>query len=127
MYSSNNNNNACSFYLFIQEDLEFHSRQDPIRATDCDVLVIGENMGGWWPQHSAADTGMKTTIHCPCSKCLLCAVFGLILVTIHLSVMISIFFISVHQLRMVVQVHHKYVHLSDYSFKRRYSSTAMHL
>lgn len=59
--------------------MEFHNRQDPIGPSDCDVN--GENMGGWWPQHSAADTGVKLTRHCPCSKCLICAVFGLVLVT----------------------------------------------
>lgn len=91
--SNNSNNTACSFYFFLQEDLEFHSRQDPIGPTDCDVLVNGENMGGWWPQHSAADTGVKPIRHFPSSKCLLCAVFGLaILVTLHLSVMIFIFY-----------------------------------
>uniref|UniRef100_A0A8C1S3N2 Si:ch211-220f16.2 n=1 Tax=Cyprinus carpio TaxID=7962 RepID=A0A8C1S3N2_CYPCA len=47
----------------LQEDLEFHSRQDPIGPTDCDVLVNGENMGGWWPQHSAADTdGLRSVV-----------------------------------------------------------------
>ncbi|XP_059362198.1 golgin subfamily A member 4-like isoform X2 [Carassius carassius] len=47
----------------LQEDLEFHSRQDPISPTDCDVLVNGENMGGWWPQHSAADTdGLRSVV-----------------------------------------------------------------
>lgn len=62
------------FYFFLQEDLEFHNRQDPIGPSDCDVN--GENMGGWWPQHSATDTGVKLTRHCPCSKCLICAGFG---------------------------------------------------
>ncbi|XP_043120590.1 golgin subfamily A member 4 isoform X1 [Puntigrus tetrazona] len=47
----------------LQEDLEFHSRQDPIGPTDCDALVNGENMGGWWPQHSAADTdGLRSVV-----------------------------------------------------------------
>ncbi|RXN08801.1 golgin subfamily B member 1-like protein [Labeo rohita] len=47
----------------LQEDLEFHNRQDPIGPTDCDVLVNGENMGGWWPQHSAADTdGLRSVV-----------------------------------------------------------------
>jgi len=50
------------FFFFLQEDLEFHNRQDPIGPSDCDVN--GENMGGWWPQHSAADTGVKLTRHC---------------------------------------------------------------
>ncbi|XP_048025571.1 golgin subfamily A member 4 isoform X3 [Megalobrama amblycephala] len=45
----------------LQEDLEFHNRQDPIGPTDCDVN--GENMGGWWPQHSAADTdGLRSVV-----------------------------------------------------------------
>lgn len=97
------------FFFFLQEDLEYHNRQDLIGHTDCDVFVNGENMGGWWPQHSAAVTGVKATRHCPCPKCFLCAVFDLvILVTLHqkcVSLMIShLFFIYVHQLRMVVQV-----------------------
>ncbi|XP_056089234.1 golgin subfamily A member 4 isoform X1 [Rhinichthys klamathensis goyatoka] len=45
----------------LQEDLEFHNRQDPIGPSDCDVN--GENMGGWWPQHSAADTdGLRSVV-----------------------------------------------------------------
>lgn len=45
----------------LQEDLEFHNRQDHIGPTDCDVN--GENMGGWWPQHSAADTdGLRSVV-----------------------------------------------------------------
>ncbi|XP_058606704.1 golgin subfamily A member 4 isoform X4 [Onychostoma macrolepis] len=51
---------AMQVWKDMREDLEFHSRQDP---TDCDVLVNGENMGGWWPQHSAADTdGLKSVV-----------------------------------------------------------------
>ncbi|XP_016372291.1 golgin subfamily A member 4 isoform X2 [Sinocyclocheilus rhinocerous] len=47
----------------LQEDLEYHNRQDPIGPTDCDVLVNGENMGGWWPQHSAAVTdGLRSVV-----------------------------------------------------------------
>lgn len=42
---------------------EFHNTQDPIGAMDHDVLVNGENMGGWWPQHSAADTdGLRSVV-----------------------------------------------------------------
>lgn len=97
MYCYNNNNNAC-FFFFLQEDLEYHNRQDLIGHTDCDVFVNGENMGGWWPQHSAAVTGVKATRHCPCPKCFLCAVFDLvILVTLHqkcVSLMISHLFLS---------------------------------
>ncbi|XP_077104293.1 uncharacterized protein LOC143757215 isoform X3 [Siphateles boraxobius] len=45
----------------LQEDLEFHNRQDTIGPSDCDVN--GENMGGWWPQHSAADTdGLRSVV-----------------------------------------------------------------
>ncbi|KAK7160686.1 hypothetical protein R3I93_008372 [Phoxinus phoxinus] len=45
----------------LQEDLEFHNRQDPIGPSDYDVN--GENMGGWWPQHSAADTdGLRSVV-----------------------------------------------------------------
>ncbi|XP_052386816.1 golgin subfamily A member 4 isoform X1 [Carassius gibelio] len=47
----------------LQEDLEYHNRQDPIGDTDCDVFVNGENMGGWWPQHSAAVTdGLRSVV-----------------------------------------------------------------
>ncbi|XP_016315190.1 golgin subfamily A member 4 [Sinocyclocheilus anshuiensis] len=47
----------------LQEDLEYHNRQDAIGPTDCDVLVNGENMGGWWPQHSAAVTdGLRSVV-----------------------------------------------------------------
>ncbi|XP_059420757.1 golgin subfamily A member 4 isoform X3 [Carassius carassius] len=49
--------------LSLQEDLEYHNRQDPIGPTDCDVFVNGENMGGWWPQHSAAVTdGLRSVV-----------------------------------------------------------------
>ncbi|CAM4578460.1 unnamed protein product [Leuciscus chuanchicus] len=45
----------------LQEDLEFHNRQDPIGPSDCDVN--GENMGGWWPQHSSTDTdGLRSVV-----------------------------------------------------------------
>ncbi|KTF77877.1 hypothetical protein cypCar_00043947, partial [Cyprinus carpio] len=54
---------AMQVWKDMREDLEFHSRQDPIGPTDCDVLVNGENMGGWWPQHSAADTdGLRSVV-----------------------------------------------------------------
>uniref|UniRef100_A0A8C1LTJ9 Si:ch211-220f16.2 n=1 Tax=Cyprinus carpio TaxID=7962 RepID=A0A8C1LTJ9_CYPCA len=47
----------------LQEDLEYHNRQDLIGHTDCDVFVNGENMGGWWPQHSAAVTdGLRSVV-----------------------------------------------------------------
>ncbi|XP_067275864.1 putative leucine-rich repeat-containing protein DDB_G0290503 isoform X2 [Pseudorasbora parva] len=46
----------------LQEDLEFHNRQDQIGPADCDAN--GENMGGWWPQHTAvADTdGLRSVV-----------------------------------------------------------------
>ncbi|XP_050990479.1 golgin subfamily A member 4 isoform X2 [Labeo rohita] len=54
---------AMQVWKDMREDLEFHNRQDPIGPTDCDVLVNGENMGGWWPQHSAADTdGLRSVV-----------------------------------------------------------------
>ncbi|XP_056333863.1 golgin subfamily A member 4 [Danio aesculapii] len=42
---------------------EFHNTQDPIGVMDHDSLANGENMGGWWPQHSAADTdGLRSVV-----------------------------------------------------------------
>ncbi|XP_051513240.1 golgin subfamily B member 1-like isoform X3 [Myxocyprinus asiaticus] len=50
----------------LQEDLEFHNRQsfpDPKDSTGCDVFMDGENMGGWWPKHGAADTdGLRSVV-----------------------------------------------------------------
>lgn len=42
---------------------EFHNTQDPMGDMDHDGLINGENMGGWWPQHSAADTdGLRSVV-----------------------------------------------------------------
>ncbi|XP_051953744.1 golgin subfamily B member 1 [Xyrauchen texanus] len=50
----------------LQEDLEFDNRQsfpDPKDPTGCDVFMDGENMGGWWPKHGAADTdGLRSVV-----------------------------------------------------------------
>uniref|UniRef100_A0A8C1LTL3 Si:ch211-220f16.2 n=1 Tax=Cyprinus carpio TaxID=7962 RepID=A0A8C1LTL3_CYPCA len=54
---------AMQVWKEMREDLEYHNRQDLIGHTDCDVFVNGENMGGWWPQHSAAVTdGLRSVV-----------------------------------------------------------------
>ncbi|TRY55733.1 hypothetical protein DNTS_010297, partial [Danionella cerebrum] len=42
---------------------EFAHTQDVTGPSDPDALLTGENMGGWWPQHSAGDTdGLRSVV-----------------------------------------------------------------
>lgn len=45
-----------------QEDFEFDGQaqfQDPRSTSESTTPMEGENMGGWWPEHSTPDTGVR--------------------------------------------------------------------
>lgn len=46
----------------LQEDFEFDGQarfQDPRSTSESTTPMEGENMGGWWPEHSTPDTGVR--------------------------------------------------------------------
>ncbi|TDH17392.1 hypothetical protein EPR50_G00008970 [Perca flavescens] len=46
----------------LQEDFEFDG-QDPRSSSQSTNLMEGENMGGWWPEHSTPDTdGLRSVV-----------------------------------------------------------------
>lgn len=58
-----------------QEDFEFHGQahfQDPRSASESTTPMEGENMGGWWPEYSTPDTGVRAarqfSLACTCSS-----------------------------------------------------------
>lgn len=51
-----------SYPSCFQEDFEFHGQaqfQDPRSTSESTTPMEGENMGGWWPEHSTPDTGVR--------------------------------------------------------------------
>lgn len=48
--------------FYFQEDFEFDGQtqfQDPRSTSESTTPMEGENMGGWWPEQSAPDTGVR--------------------------------------------------------------------
>lgn len=46
----------------LQDDFEFDGQasfQDPRGPSESTTPMEGENMGGWWPEFSAPDTGVR--------------------------------------------------------------------
>lgn len=51
-----------------QEDFEFDGQtqfQDPRNTSESTTPMEGENMGGWWPEHSTPDTGVRPARQLP--------------------------------------------------------------
>ncbi|KAJ8416171.1 hypothetical protein AAFF_G00381930 [Aldrovandia affinis] len=49
----------------LQEDFEFDgnpSYQDPKCTLESTTSMDGENMGGWWPEYSTPDTGLRSVV-----------------------------------------------------------------
>lgn len=49
---------------YLQEDFEFEGQipfQDPRSTSESTTPMEGENMGGWWPEYSTPDTGVRAT------------------------------------------------------------------
>lgn len=48
----------------LQEDFEFDGQasfQDPRSTSESTTPMEGENMGGWWPEYSSPDTGVRAS------------------------------------------------------------------
>lgn len=66
----------------LQEDFEFDGQasfQDPRSTSESTTPMEGENMGGWWPEYSSPDTGVRATGQPPRACTVICtrATFGL--------------------------------------------------
>ncbi|KAK6472985.1 golgin subfamily B member 1-like [Huso huso] len=56
---------AASSTRNLQEDFEFdgkQSYQDPNNTLDSSDFADGENMGGWWPEYTSDNTGLRSVV-----------------------------------------------------------------
>lgn len=57
-------NSNLTYCLLFQEDFEFDNRSsfpDSHNPSGTITPMEGENMGGWWPEFTASNTGVKHT------------------------------------------------------------------